>query len=286
MSTRWFILYRGPLASCNYGCNYCPFAKKRDTRAELQKDAECLQRFVDWVGGRKEEIGVLFTPWGEALVQRHYQRAMAELSHMPHVWKVAAQTNLSCKLEWLSAASRETTGLWCTYHPSETTLPRFLQQLAVLDGMGIRYSVGVVGHRSAIEQVEELRAALRPEVYLWVNAWKREANYYSEDELSRIIRVDPLFHFNLHAHPSLGRACRAGSEAFTVDGEGDMRRCHFISSVIGNIYQAGFESALRPTPCTNAECRCHIGYVHMPELGLHDVFGSGILERIPQAWAQ
>ena len=26
------ILYRGPLSSCNYGCEYCPFAKHRETR--------------------------------------------------------------------------------------------------------------------------------------------------------------------------------------------------------------------------------------------------------------
>ena len=29
------ILYRGPLASCNYDCPYCPFAKRRDSRAQL-----------------------------------------------------------------------------------------------------------------------------------------------------------------------------------------------------------------------------------------------------------
>ncbi|MEN8446791.1 MAG: radical SAM protein, partial [Cyanobacteria bacterium J06555_13] len=25
------ILYRGPLLSCNYGCEYCPFAKRQQT---------------------------------------------------------------------------------------------------------------------------------------------------------------------------------------------------------------------------------------------------------------
>ena len=42
------ILWRGPLASCNYGCAYCPFAKKVDSRAELARDRRALERFVDW----------------------------------------------------------------------------------------------------------------------------------------------------------------------------------------------------------------------------------------------
>jgi len=60
-----------------------------------------------------------------------------------------------------------------------------------------------------------------------------------------------------------------------------MRRCHFIREVIGNIYEPGFENALRETPCANATCGCHIGYVHMDELKLYEVFGEGVLKRIP-----
>jgi hypothetical protein len=40
------ILYRGPLSSCNYACGYCPFAKRRETAAELARDREALARFV------------------------------------------------------------------------------------------------------------------------------------------------------------------------------------------------------------------------------------------------
>ena len=46
------ILYRGPLASCNYDCAYCPFAKRRESAAELAADRRALERFVDWVSAR------------------------------------------------------------------------------------------------------------------------------------------------------------------------------------------------------------------------------------------
>ena len=32
---RYNILYRGPLSSCNYACDYCPFAKRAESRVEL-----------------------------------------------------------------------------------------------------------------------------------------------------------------------------------------------------------------------------------------------------------
>jgi MoaA/NifB/PqqE/SkfB family radical SAM enzyme len=278
---KWSILYRGSLSSCNYACDYCPFAKTRNTREELRRDAAELDRFTQWVGSRKEQIGVLFTPWGEALVHRSYQRAMTVLSHLPNVWRVAAQTNLSGRLDWLRDTDREKLALWTTWHPTQVTMDGFLRQCERLDALGIRYSVGTVGTREAFSQIEELRARLPRSVYMWVNAWKRVANYYGDEDLARMQRVDPHFRINALRHPSRGFACRAGETAFSVDGQGTARRCHFIPNVLGNIYHDGFERALQPRLCTNETCGCHIGYVHLEPLNLYSVFGDGVLERIP-----
>lgn len=281
MTPRWFILYRGPLSSCNYACGYCPFAKTRNTRAELEHDAECLQRFVAWVASREERIGILFTPWGEAMIHRHYREAMKDLGHLPNVWRVAAQTNLSFPIDTLHGCNRSTTALWTTYHPTETTIPRFTAQCSALRAAGIRHSVGVVGKKEAFADIHALRDALPPETYLWVNAWKREAGYYSKTDLAELRRIDPHFDFNALPHASLGRSCRSGQTAFTVDGAGDARRCHFIPQIIGNIYSPDFDQTLRTRPCSITECRCHIGYVHLDHLQLDQVFGDGLLERIP-----
>lgn len=281
VETKWFVIYRGPLSSCNYTCGYCPFAKTKNTREELDRDAECLDRFVAWVRTRKESIGILFTPWGEALIHRHYQRAMVELSHLPHVRRVAAQTNLSFALEWIEDADLGTFALWTTYHPDETSLGRFVEKSNRLARMGAKHSVGVVGRKEAIPAIRSLRSMIDPKIYVWVNAWKRQVDYYTPEEVAVLSEIDPHFHFNLRPHVSQGRTCRSGSEAFTVDGNGDARRCHFIPSVIGNIYDSGFEAALEPRSCSAPECRCHIGYVHLRHLELDSVFGDGILERIP-----
>ena len=275
------ILYRGPLSSCNYGCDYCPFAKHVETDAEHDADAQALQRFVNWMTGRaSDRLSVLFTPWGEALVRKRYQRAIAHLTNLPQTQKIAIQTNLSCRLEWTDECDKQKLGLWATYHPTQTTRERFLSQCQKLDARQVRYSVGVVGMKEHRDEIEALRRELPPHVYLWINAYKRVPDYYSADELRHFTQIDPLFPVNNTRHPSLGRACRTGNSVISVDGDGTMRRCHFIKTPLGNLYDPNFADALRPTPCANETCGCHIGYVHMPHLKLYEAFGEGVLERI------
>jgi sulfatase maturation enzyme AslB (radical SAM superfamily) len=283
---RFTILYRGPLSSCNYGCGYCPFAKRAETHAELAGDRTALKKFLEWAGaqgGRGHELSILFTPWGEALIRPWYQQALATLTHLPHVIKAAIQTNLSCHLNWLDDCDPAKLGLWCTYHPGETTREKFLARCRALDDRRISYSVGVVGMREHLTEIESLRRELRPGTYLWVNAYKRESAYYAEADLAMLTAIDPLFPVNNMRHPSRGRECVTGETAFSVAGDGTMTRCHFINTPIGNVYDDHWESHLKRASCTNDTCGCHIGYVHMPELKLQEVFGDGMPERVPRS---
>lgn len=282
--TTWNILYRGSLSSCNYACSYCPFAKTANTPAELRADELELTRFVAWVRSQTQRIGLLFTPWGEALVHSSYRQALVALSQFPQVYRVSIQTNLSAPIDDLTGANRDALALWATFHPSQTTLPRFVARCRDLDRAGIRYSVGVVGLREHFPAIEELRGQLRPDVYLWINAYKQVPAYYLPGEIDRLLAIDPYFHLNLNHYASEGQPCRAGETTFSVDGQGNIRRCHFLPAVLGNIYSPDFATCLRPRLCSAATCGCHIGYVHQPALRLDDLFGVGLLERIPRQW--
>jgi MoaA/NifB/PqqE/SkfB family radical SAM enzyme len=145
----------------------------------------------------------------------------------------------------------------------------------------VRFSVGVVGLKEHFAEIDALRRELPPDVYLWVNAFKREADYYTPEMLADLTRIDPLFPLNNQYHASRGESCRTGRSVISVDGDGVVRRCHFIKTPIGNIYDADFESCLTERPCANDTCGCHIGYVHLDRLKLYDTFGEGVLERIP-----
>jgi MoaA/NifB/PqqE/SkfB family radical SAM enzyme len=277
------ILFRGHLASCNYACAYCPFAKKEDDRETRERDRASIDRFVEWARSwEKGRLAVLFTPWGEALVRAWYREAIVSLSRMEHVERVAIQTNLSAKLTFLDRCDVARVAFWCTYHPTQVERSRFVARCAELAQRGARFSVGVVGQREHIYEIEALRRELPQGTYVWINAVRSLVGRYGRDELDFFASIDPHFRHNLAPPPSRGAPCRAGESVVSVDGAGDVRRCHFVSEVIGNLYVPGWERALAPRACPNAACRCHIGYVHRRDLPLYDVFDGGVLERIPR----
>lgn len=276
------ILYRGSLISCNYGCEYCPFAKRQQTAAELAIDQQELERFVNWIYQHSQhEFSILFTPWGEALIQRWYQEAFIKLTQMPHVNKAAIQTNLSCNLDWVDLVNKEKLALWATFHPEWVSRQSFLKKCLELDQRNIKFSAGVVGFPQYKEEISALRRELPEHIYLWINAVKRELANLSDEDRNLFASIDPLFHLNTQHYTSFGQTCRAGKSVISVDGNGTMRRCHFIKEPIGNIYDFNWSDNLSDRSCTNQTCHCHIGYVHLEYLQLDKVFGSGILERIP-----
>lgn len=274
------ILYRGPLASCDYDCGYCPFAKRRDTPEQLRADRAALERFTSWVMAQDTEISVLFTPWGEGLVRSWYREALVRLSWSGNVRRVAIQTNLSCRTGWLADAS-DRAALWVTYHPTQVPYERFLARVRSLP---VRHSVGIVGDPAHLAHARRLRDDLPAETYLWVNA--QEGRIYSDAEAAEWTAIDPLFGYSRLPHRSAGLPCRTGETVISVDGDGEVRRCHFIPRVLGNLYDGSYRRLLRPRPCPAAACDCHIGYVHLEPLGLYDVFAGGVLERVPAAWPQ
>lgn len=276
------VLYRGPLTSCNYGCSYCPFAKRTESAARLARDQSSLGQFADWLS---EQAGhhwrILFTPWGEALVRQWYREALARLTHVAHIESVAAQTNLTCGLDWLDDCRPEKLALWATFHPTEIERDRFVRKVRQVRERGVRLSVGMVGAPEAFTEMTELRRELPPDVYLWVNAQQPRPRPYSSTEIEFLSSIDP--HFGLTSRPqqTQGRPCRTGETSFTVDGDGQMRRCHFVDEVIGNIHDPDWVSSLRTRACPNRSCHCFLGLSHFEPLQLDQVFGHDLLVRIP-----
>lgn len=114
---------------------------------------------------------------------------------------------------------------------------------------------------------------------MWINA--EEGRRYTDAEAAEWSAIDPLFHHGRFPHASAGLPCRTGDSVISVNGEGTVRRCHFVPQVLGNLYDGSYLAGLRPRPCPATSCDCHIGCVHLEPPGLYDVFAGGVLERIP-----
>lgn len=276
------LLYRGRLSSCNYDCGYCPFAKTYDSREALRRDAADLARFVEWAGQQSMELSVLFTPWGEGLVRRHYRDALVALSRMPHVRRAAIQTNLCVGLRWLDPADLDKLALWCTYHPTQVTRAAFLARCRELSRRGVRHSVGMVGRIEDLDEIEAMRRELPATTPMWVNAFDpRPPDYYDAAQIARIEAIDAHFRYNLAPPPSFGAPCLTGETVVSVDGDGNVRRCHFVAEPMGNLYDGSFAAQLRARACPNARCDCYIGYAHRPDLPFQRDYAGGVLERVP-----
>ena len=276
------LIYRGPLASCNYGCRYCPFAKRVDTAAQLRRDQAALRRFVDRVielSAESQPLRVLFTPWGEALTRRWYRNAIGELSQ--HLARVAVQTNLTCGTAWLSDTRTDRVGFWASWHPSETSLESFVQRVCAADACGASVSAGTVISADRFDHALALREALPEHVPTWLNPEAPRRHRFADEVLTQLETVDPLLRQSLTQHRPLGLPCEAGERSLTVDGQGALRRCHFTEPVIGNLYHADWPDALQPRLCPKGQCNCYLGYAQLPHLPIRDAMGDGLLERHP-----
>ncbi|MDP2311027.1 MAG: STM4011 family radical SAM protein [Pseudomonadota bacterium] len=283
MSRPLGILWRGPLDSCNYGCGYCPFAKRGPRRGMLDADRAALARFVAWVESASAwSLEILFTPYGEALVWPWYRAALARISHLPHVRRVAVQTNGSAPMGFVEGAELGRLALWISWHPSEISRAAFVEKIGALDARGVRLSVGAVALPENLAEVEALRDALPPRVPMWINAQKPGVRYVGE-ALARWSRLDPAFPLDLAPHPTRGRPCHTGDTVISVDGAGTIRRCHFVDDVLGNLYEGDVAAILGPRPCPRLRCDCYIGYAHLPELGLRELYGDDLLVRMRPA---
>ena len=278
------LIYRGPLASCNYRCSYCPIPKRRATVAEAVEDARALDRFVALVASRSgDELQILFAPRGEALVHARYGDALRVLSKLPQVRLAAIQTNLSFEPDALDGCEPSKVALWATFHPEETSVARFAPRIQAVSARGFRLSAGAVADPRWLEAIEVLRRALPDDVYLWLNR-RHGSPPLAPRDLARVSAIDPWF---VAIPPrSRGRACHAGRRALVVSGDGSARRCLALPSVLGDVYREPLEAivARSPASCPAAVCRCHVGQVFLEPLGLEDAFGDGLLARIPTRW--
>ena len=81
--------------------------------------------------------------------------------------------------------------------------------------MDIDFSIGVVGVKEHFEAIEKLKNDIT-ERYIWVNAYKREQDYYTTAEKKWLTEKDKLFPINNTVHQTEGKACKAGYSSFSI----------------------------------------------------------------------
>lgn len=284
------VLFRSRLEWCNYTCHYCPWnATLNHVETEaFHEDARRVRRVVRRVAELPRRVEFFVTPKAEYLVLPYWREAVAELTRLPQVERVTVQTNLSFDVAaFLDHVEPGKLALWTTYHPTEVDaggLVALEEKWDLLRARGVPFSVGVVATRENLPEAARLRRRLDPRTYLWLNAYKREENYYTPQELQFARSIDPHFDRNNQHYPSRGQPCTAGQRAVYLDDEGALRRCLFVGDVIGNLYRDGWTTLDAPLGCPVRTCHCYVGQMHVVELDFRAVYGKYLAARIPREY--
>ena len=284
------VLLRTRLEWCNYTCHYCPW-NANEVRVEAEafrEDARRLDRLVERIAELPRPVEFFITPKAEYMVLPYWREAVTRLLALPQVRRVTIQTHLGWDVEaYVPLIDANKLALWTTYHPTETSaadLETLRRRWLFLRDAGVRFTVGIVGTHENLPAMEAMRAWLPGDIYLWVNAYKREPDYYTPGQLEQIRAVDPHFDRNNQHYPSLGQPCTAGSHAVYLDDEGDLRRCFFVGTVLGNLFRDGWVTHSAPMACPVATCHCYVGHMHIVELGFRDLYGENLAVRHPRDW--
>lgn len=275
------IYYRGVLKSCNYHCGYCPFGKTLNPVRPSERDRAALKRFCDKVT-ESERVGVMFLPYGEALIHPYYLEQIGRLSRESQVRFVACQTNLSFAVNTLAnhAVRPDKLKLWCSFHPSQTSVDAFTGQCQRLMDYGVEFCVGAVGDPEAIGVIRQLRSRLPQDTYLWINDMDGKRKAYTEAEREAFTAIDPLFGLELEKRSADLKVCRAGDESLYVDGKGDVYACNISRGRMGNVYD-GEVLRLSQRVCKAKACSCYLAYSNRTDIGALDWFGGNRPFRIP-----
>ncbi len=275
------LSYRGSLKSCNYRCHYCPFSKNPKSERQLVKDRAALERFCRETE-QYEDIGVMFLPYGEALIHDYYLQQIARLTRRSGVQFVACQTNLSFNIDHLSEYEIDVSKLklWCSFHPTQTSVTDFVRQCEKLAQHNISFCVGAVGDTEALPVIRELRARLDPSVYLWINDMDGKPEPYSREIVQAFTDIDPLFELELSYLPADTDKCRAGQDSFFINENGDVFACNISREPMGNIYRQSL-ARMNVRGCKARACSCYLAYSNRKDLNRLEVFGPNRTFRIP-----
>lgn len=279
------ISYRGKLNSCNYTCSYCPFGKKSHPATTLE-DEQAWNCFIaaieQWKG---EPLQLFIIPYGEALIHRYYRKGIMHLAALPQVVGISCQTNLSFPArQWLDEMRMTPTAiskikLWGSFHPEMTSVEKFVRQVHIFYRAGMQLCAGAVGNPSAKAVLNDLRKALLPDIYLFINAMQGLRPPLSREDISFFSQLDNLFEYDLKNALAQWDVCAGGRSNCFVDWKGDMYACPRSRVKIGNFYQG--ERAIVTPSCKRKVCDCYLAYSNLNNHPLHRIMGEGAFWRIP-----
>lgn len=230
------------------------------TERQKRQDKEALREFIAQMKQERTKHAVQIVPYGEALVHEYYWRALAELSRIEMEEYTGCQTNLSFPVEKMLGiyekyqGKKEKLRLWCTFHPSMTTIEKFMEQCRKLELEGITFCVGMVGDPREIPTLIELRRQLPESVYIWVNKMDGRKGNYTLEEVKIFQKIDPYFFLQMEHRRAELKKCR---QSVFYEADGSRYFCNLHAASKGKTQE---------NSCGRDECNCYLAYCNRTDI--------------------
>lgn len=215
---------------------------------------------------------VFIAPYGEALIHPWYWEALARLTLASSMQAAGCQTNLSFAVKEMLCTFYSCGGeiqklrLWCTFHPSMTSVDHFATQCELLMEENISFCVGAVGDPGELTHILQLRRRLPHSVYLWINPMDGLDRSYEKEEIEAFSQIDPWFLPGLNGFCAdwPGSRCSCGKDTLFLNDRGDLFLCNRNRRRVGNLYQ---KSLALPEErfCSAPRCDCYLAYCNRSE---------------------
>ena len=280
--------FSGEHCACNYKCPYC----------YVPSDVNVGEHFVGtierWHEAFKDAFGnqhlTFYLSFGEPMIQKHFYDVIDMVESEPN-WEVIMTTNLSRPLERLvnrPLAEEGRLNINASFHPTETTIDAFLQQLLFLREHGIECPIVFVMYPPLMKDFPGYFREFNKHHFLFhirrFRATYQEKSYpeaYTEEERQFIARYmdSASIKYMLSNVQMEGKLSYAGMFYMLVTNQGDIALCpdYHNDYQRGNILEGYINLDLEPHPLPQIKDGTADGVASLVELNYHELEGNHIL---------
>jgi len=295
--TQYLILWQfhGRFALCNYACPYCYYPTSVNKNVCFNYTIEKWERaFKKHFGGKKT---VFYFSYGEPTIQPHFYEVLEMIGRHKN-WEAKITTNLSVPLDKLmetKVAKENRLNINASFHPTQTTIDKFLKQLSVLRKNNIEPSVVYVMWPPQIDDLEKKYMPIfRKHGYVvHIRAFrglykgKKYPGAYTEEEWIKTAKYmdEANLKYMLGEVNALGRRSCIGMNHILIDNFGNVEMCdsYVGDGHYGNIFNDSFKLDLEPKPFPGPVPLAAVDDIaDYVELGYRDLIGNNVLSYAKQ----
>ncbi len=279
--------YAGIHCNCNYSCPYC----------YVPNDVNVGEYFIGtiekWHRAFKKAFGnqnlTFYLSFGEPMIHKHFWEVIKMVGAEPN-WEIMMTSNLSQPINRLvktKLAKEGRLNINASFHPTQTTIEKFLAQLLNLRKNGIESPVVYVMYPPQMKKFEEYFKVFDKNNFL-VHVRRFRGNYqgkyypksYTEEERQLVAKYmdDASIKYMLSDQNMKGKLSYAGMFYLVVTNKGDIGLCpdYMKDFKRGNILKGNVNLDIEPQPLPDIKDGTVDGVACLLETGYHELEGNHV----------